>query len=214
MVHIACGICPAHGDTIIEISTNGKNGLSTKEDVLEVLKDIDDVPEISFPIYGNKYITKYLGDYAYINIVESPGVAFLAASRPPGGKAMNMIIAVLQTVPLIVLSACMAFMSGFIVWFLVSPEKSVAMVKRVLISYCMRRFILGCNKSENCPEQLEGYLITKTKIEIYATIKHPLFRKEDLSKCWCKRLRFTPSPQNLGKIMRISLLYRGIQYRR
>ena len=95
MVHTACGICRAHGDTIIEISNNGKNALSAKEDVLEVLKDIDDVPEISFPIYGNKYITKYLGDYAYINIVESPGVAFLAASRPPGGKAMNMIIAVL-----------------------------------------------------------------------------------------------------------------------
>ncbi|CAH3164520.1 unnamed protein product, partial [Porites evermanni] len=126
MVHTACGICPAHGDTIIEISTNGKNGLSTKEDVLEVLKDIDDVPEISFPIYGNKYITTYLGDYAYINIVESPGVAFLVASRPPGGAAMNMIRAVLQTVPLIVLSACMAFMAGFIVWFLDSkfnPEE-------------------------------------------------------------------------------------------
>ena len=121
MVHTACGICPAHGDTIIEISNNGKNALSAKEDVLEVLKDIDDVPEISFPIYGNKYITKYLGDYAYINIVESPGVAFLAASRPPGGAAMNMIRAVLQTVPLIVLSACMAFMAGLIVWFLVSP---------------------------------------------------------------------------------------------
>ena len=146
MVHTACGICPAHGDTIIEISNNGKNALSAKEDVLEVLKDIDDVSEISFPIYGNKYITKYLGDYAYINIVESPGVAFLAASRPPGGKATNMIMAVLQTVPLIVLSACMAFMSGFIVWFLVSPEKSFAMVKRVLIIYCMRRFISGCKE--------------------------------------------------------------------
>ncbi|CAH3191318.1 unnamed protein product, partial [Porites evermanni] len=126
MVHTACGICPAHGDTIIDISNNGKSGLSAKKDVLEVLKDIDDVPEISFPIYRNKYITKYLGAYAYINIVESPGVAFLAASRPPGGAAMNMVMAVLQTVPLIVLSACMAFMSGFIVWFLDSkfnPEE-------------------------------------------------------------------------------------------
>ena len=150
MVHTACGICPAHGDTIIEISNNGKNALSAKEDVLEVLKDIDDVPEISFPIYGNKYITKYLGDYAYINIVESPEVAFLAASRPPGGAAMNMIRAVLQTVPLIVLSACMAFMAGFIVWFLVSPQKSVAikMVKKMPPLYCMKRFISGFTVSK------------------------------------------------------------------
>ena len=120
MVHAACGICPAHGDTIIEITTNGRGERSAKKSVLEVLNDIDDVPQISFPIYGNKYITKYMGDYAYINIVESPGVAFIAANAPAGGAAMNMISAVLDTVPLIVMSACMAFISGFIIWLLVS----------------------------------------------------------------------------------------------
>jgi len=121
MVHAACGICPAHGDTIIEIAENGKGERSAKKNVLEVLNDIDEVPEISFPIYGNKYITKYMGDYAYINLVESPGVAFIAAARPPGSAAMNMISAVLDTVPLMVMSACMAFLSGFVVWLLVSP---------------------------------------------------------------------------------------------
>ena len=122
MVHAACGICPAHGDTIIEIAENGKGERSAKKNVLEVLNDIDEVPEISFPIYGNKYITKYMGDYAYINLVESPGVAFIAAARPPGSAAMNMISAVLDTVPLMVMSACMAFLSGFVVWLLVSPK--------------------------------------------------------------------------------------------
>ena len=122
MVHAACGICPAHGDTIIEIAENGKGEHSAKKNVLEVLNDIDEVPEISFPIYGNKYITKYMGDYAYINLVESPGVAFIAAARPPGSAAMNMISAVLDTVPLMVMSACMAFLSGFVVWLLVSPK--------------------------------------------------------------------------------------------
>ena len=201
MVHTACGICPAHGDTIIEISNNGRNGLSAKEDVLEVLKDIDDVPEISFPIYGNKYITKYLGDYAYINIVESPGVAFLAASRPPGGAAVNMIMAVMQTVPLIVLSACMAFMSGFIVWFLVSPEKSVAMVKRVFVIYCMRRFISGC-KEPKCPEQSEGYLIRKTKIEIYVNVRNnkaPSLQEGRPSKMLVQATETYSLPTELGK---------------
>ena len=122
MVHAACGICPAHGDTIIEIAENGKGERSAKKNVLEVLNDIDEVPEISFPIYGNKYITKYMGDYAYINLVESPGVAFIAAARPPGSAAMNMISAVLDTVPLMVMSACMASLSGFVVWLLVSPK--------------------------------------------------------------------------------------------
>ena len=119
MVHAACGICPAHGDTIINITENGKGRRSAKKNVLEVLADVDEVPQISFPIYGNKYITRYLKEFAYINLIESPGVAFIATSRPPGTAAMNIMTAVLDTVPLMVMSACMGFISGFIIWLLV-----------------------------------------------------------------------------------------------
>ncbi len=120
MVHYACGICPAHGDTFIDITTNGKEKPSAKKSVLEVLRDMDDVPQISFPIYGNRYVETYMGEYAYINLVESPGVAFIAAKRPPGKAADNMIRALIDCMPVMVLSACMAFISGFIIWILVS----------------------------------------------------------------------------------------------
>ena len=123
MIDTACGICPGHGDTghtKIDIVSNGKRRSSAKRNILEVLNDIDDVPQISFPIYGNKYITRYMADYAYINLVESPGVAFIATSRPPGSAAMNMINAVFECAPMIVLSACMAYISGFVIWALVS----------------------------------------------------------------------------------------------
>ena len=123
MIHAACGICPGHretGHTKIDIVSNGKQKSSAKRKVSEVLKDIGDVPQISFPIYGNKYITRYIADYAYINLVESPGVAFIATSRPPGSAAMNIINAAIKCVPMIVLSACMAYISGFLIWTLVS----------------------------------------------------------------------------------------------
>ena len=123
MIHAACGICPGHretGHTKIDIVSNGKQKSSAKRKVSEVLKDIGDVPQISFPIYGNKYITRYIADYAYINLVESPGVAFIATRRRPGSAAMNMLNAVIKCVPMIVLSACMAYISGFLIWTLVS----------------------------------------------------------------------------------------------
>ena len=123
MIHTACGICPGHGetgDTKIDIVSNGKQRSSAKRNVLEVLEDIVDVPQISFPIYGDKHTTRYMRDYAYINLVESPGVSFIATSRPPGSAAMNMINAVFKCVPMIVLSACMAYISGFVIWVLVS----------------------------------------------------------------------------------------------
>ncbi|XP_078343113.1 uncharacterized protein LOC144628876 isoform X2 [Oculina patagonica] len=118
MVHYACGICPAHGDTFIDVATNGKEKPSAKKSVLEVLRDMDDVPQISFPIYGNQYIERYMGEYAYINLVESPGVAFIAAKRPPGKAADNMMSALFDCLPLLMLSLCMAFISGFIIWIL------------------------------------------------------------------------------------------------
>ena len=123
MIHTACGICPGHGetgDTQIDIVSNGKQRSSAKRNILEVLEDIVDVPQISFPIYGDKHTTRYMRDYAYINLVESPGVAFIATSRPPGSAAMNMMNAVFRCVPMIVLSACMAYISGFVIWVLVS----------------------------------------------------------------------------------------------
>lgn len=123
MIHTACGFCPAYGDTKIDITTNGKGRPAAKNGILEVLADIDDVPQITFPIYGNPYVTKYMGDKVYINLVQSPGIAFIATARLPGQAARNMITSVLETVPLIVLSACFAFISGFIVWVLVSKCK-------------------------------------------------------------------------------------------
>ena len=120
MVHTACGYCPTHGDTFIDMSTNGKGESSAKKSVLDVLKDIDDVPQISFPIYGNKYIERYMAEYAYINLVESPGVAFIAAKRFPGKAADNMIMSLTDCVPVLVMSAIMTYISGFIIWVLVS----------------------------------------------------------------------------------------------
>ena len=117
MIFAACGLCPGHSSsTIIEIATNGKGNSSGQKSISEVLDDIDDVPQISFPIYGNKYITRYLGAYAYINLVDSPGVA----KSLPGSAAKNMINAVVECIPMIILSACMAYISGFIIWVLVS----------------------------------------------------------------------------------------------
>ncbi|XP_022801143.1 contactin-3-like [Stylophora pistillata] len=118
MIYTACGECPAYGSTEIDITSNGNKQPSGKESLVDVLGDIKDVPQISFPIYGNKYVTRFGGIHAYVNLVESPGLAFVAAKRIPGAAATNMIHAVFSCFPLVILSACMSFISGFIIWLL------------------------------------------------------------------------------------------------
>ena len=122
MIYTACGECPAYGSTEIDINSNGNKQPSAKESLVDVLGDIDDVPQISFPIYGNKYVTRFGGVHAYVNLVQSPGLAFVAAKRIPGAAATNMINAVFSCFPLVILSACMSFISGFIIWLLVSIQ--------------------------------------------------------------------------------------------
>ncbi|XP_022801150.1 uncharacterized protein LOC111338870 isoform X2 [Stylophora pistillata] len=118
MIYTACGECPAYGSTEIDITSNGNKQPSAKESLVDVLGDIDDVPQISFPIYGNKYVTRFGGVHAYVNLVQSPGLAFVAAKSIPGAAATNMINAVFSCFPLVILSACMSFISGFIIWLL------------------------------------------------------------------------------------------------
>ena len=120
MIYTACGECPAYGFTEINLTSNGNGQRSGKESLVDVLGDIDEVPQISFPIYGNKYVTRFGGVHPYVNLVESPGLAFVAAKRTPGAAARNIVSAVLSCFPLVLLSACMAFLSGFIIWLLVS----------------------------------------------------------------------------------------------
>ena len=91
-----------------------------KNSLNHVLEDVDEVPELSFPIYGNKYITKYLGTYTYVYLVESPGVVFITAGDPPGSPAKAVYRAVVACFPFIFFAAFMAFTSGFIVWIMVS----------------------------------------------------------------------------------------------
>ena len=91
-----------------------------KNSLNHVLEDVDEVPELSFPIYGNKYITKYLGTYTYVYLVESPGVVFITVGDPPNTQGRAMFRVALTALPLIIIALCTTFISGFVIWVLVS----------------------------------------------------------------------------------------------
>ncbi|CAH3162903.1 unnamed protein product [Pocillopora meandrina] len=139
MIYTACGECPAYGFTEINLTSNGNGQRSGKESLVDVLGDIDEVPQISFPIYGNRYVTRFGGVHPYVNLVESPGLAFVAAKRTPGAAARNIVSAVFSCFPLVLLSACMAFLSGFIIWLLIgaiqnSTEHRIGTLKNARVN--------------------------------------------------------------------------------
>lgn len=121
MIKWACGNCEnGHGETDIDMKSNGKGGDAYKQGAIDLVSDIDDVPHISFPVYGNGYMVKYMGMYEYIHLMDSPGVVFITIDDPSETTGKRIISSVFACMPLLLVAVLMAVLAGFIVWVLVS----------------------------------------------------------------------------------------------
>ncbi|XP_031571663.1 uncharacterized protein LOC116305830 isoform X2 [Actinia tenebrosa] len=128
MLTWACGVCNnGHGDTILNMTSNGRDMTSLKDSVVGVIEDIDDVPQVSFPIYGNKDFKEYKGSHQYVHVVDSPGIAFITVKEPLKQFAVTNVV--IGCLPLLGLIMCMTFISGFAVWLLESRQNEQFPVK-------------------------------------------------------------------------------------
>ncbi|XP_001638933.2 uncharacterized protein LOC5519017 [Nematostella vectensis] len=127
MLAWACGNCAnGHGVTVIDQQTNGRGEAAKKDYPPQVQLDIDEVPQISFPILGYPLDTDYLGIYKFIYLMESPGIAFITIADPPGSAATRMVLSVFDCMPLFVMAVLMNLLAGIIMWGLDSranPEE-------------------------------------------------------------------------------------------
>ena len=125
MIEWACGDCKnGHGKTVIHLESNGKGGIAGKEGATHVINDLDEVPQISFPIYGNEFMDKYMGMYEYIHLMDSPGVAFITIDDSDGKTEEHIMGSVVGCLPLFVMAMLMALLAGFGVWMFVSNKIS------------------------------------------------------------------------------------------
>ena len=115
-----CGECRAHGHTDIDFRSAGDKQSAVKGTQNEVKQAIDDVTELSFPIYGRMDQTDYSNEYGFAPLVQSAGVAFIVAEDEPGAVAKMVVKAVFDLWPLIITVFISAFFSGIVMWLLVS----------------------------------------------------------------------------------------------
>ncbi|XP_031571660.1 uncharacterized protein LOC116305827 isoform X3 [Actinia tenebrosa] len=123
MTEWACGVCTnGHGKTMINTLANGKGRASFKSSNIDLLNDIDDVPEISFPVHGTKYMSKYGGSYKYVHLIDSPGIAFITVAEPPDSSSLAVMQSIFDCFPLLLIALSMAFMAGVVIWILESRD--------------------------------------------------------------------------------------------
>lgn len=129
MVITACGLCTnGHGKSKLHLSNNGKGSSSLKQTQSAVLGDINDVTDVSFPIYGYVTDTDYMKYYKYISVVESPGVAFLAVRPQFTTETNNTLYSVVSNAwMLLIFLIGLMYLFGVIFWLAVSTTKYESM---------------------------------------------------------------------------------------
>jgi hypothetical protein len=133
MIITACGECPnGHGQSVVHLSDNGKGKPAEKQTQLDVMSDVDDVTDVSFPVPGHVSYTTFLKYYAYVSLVESPGTAYLVVRNDESTSRNNALFSTLGACwPIVLLSFGMALLAGMVIWLMVSI---VFVVVRFLIS--------------------------------------------------------------------------------
>lgn len=119
VVRSCCGECQ-HGYTQIDYRASGPNTTALKSTEKQVREAIDDMTELSFPVYGRMEQTDYSNEYGFAPLVQSAGVAFIVAADEPGTAAKMVVKAVFDLWPLIVTVFISAFFAGIIMWLMVS----------------------------------------------------------------------------------------------
>jgi hypothetical protein len=124
-----CGTCPnGHGRTKAcyrpgcdQQSSRRRRAVDRyqQDSFQQVLNNIKDDVDISFPIQGNKYMTQYGGTYPYISVVETPGSVYVTVQKTPS-TAYVLVAAAFNTTPLLLLIAVLSILAGIIIWVLVS----------------------------------------------------------------------------------------------
>ena len=145
LVKKCCGNCSKGHGTSNVIYSIPKASL---DEVKESIAGIDTV-HMSFPINGKETDDEYQGKY-YRPLFSSPGVAVLVMSEDPNESAKAMLQSVISAWPVLLLTLVMAWLSGIVMWTLVSTHFT-KIRPLILISCQDNKFILtsSCIHSQN-----------------------------------------------------------------
>ena len=120
MILYSCGKCQGgHGETFIDIENNGKGAAARKTSMAEVQADVDDRPHFTFPVLGNMNDEKYLNEFVYVPVVESPGIAFISLANQLS-RTEVVELTWNRSLPIVFLIVVLGFIVAVLIWLAVS----------------------------------------------------------------------------------------------
>ena len=120
MVLQCCGDCKnGHGTPKIDYTLDGSNKNARKNTEKEMREAIDHSTDLSLPVYGFSDQRRYMDHFRYIPVVESPGAAFIVTKE--GLKSKSLLKGLVYGCgPLMIFNLAVIFLTGMLMWFVVS----------------------------------------------------------------------------------------------
>jgi len=120
MILYSCGKCDGgQGETMLDIENNGKGAPARKASMGEVQADVDDRTHVTFPVLGNMDDEKYLKEFVFVPVVQSPGIAFISLANQ---LSSTEVVALTwnRSWPIVFLIVAMGFIVAVLIWIAVS----------------------------------------------------------------------------------------------
>lgn len=174
LVSSCCKTCKAHGESFVDYQTSSDT-TGKRMDEKSLQMSISHSSDVTFPIYGYMDQDTYKAEYGFAPIVESPGVTFIVNFSDDNEKSSLVLDALFKCWPLFAFLLILIWLSGIIIWFLVSQflgfRKRLVLFFRILsrLRHFMRAlFLNGARKKllsfPRIPFGLSLYIVNLTML--------------------------------------------------
>ena len=132
-----CGKCSAYKNIPLyfDRTKGGRNPIRASES--ELKDKISDDVHIHLTVTGRKELTVFQGQYQFVQILESPGSAFIVVDQTKLSKTRVIFKSLLNTWPVVLISLLMACVAGMFIWVFVSVE-----LLECILTFTLREGIL------------------------------------------------------------------------
>lgn len=133
MVSTCCQPCQTHASTIVYFVGNNTNHRSEKRGHDQVRASVEE-SDLSFPLYGYKGQDHFMGQFGFMAVVESPSVVLIVPKEDSNSSSMRLLSSLFQCWPVMLINLCIVFLSGIVIWFLVSPNITTLSFRSISIA--------------------------------------------------------------------------------
>ncbi|XP_048579836.1 uncharacterized protein LOC116619170 isoform X2 [Nematostella vectensis] len=117
-ISTCCGNCSEFGTTKVNFTHSSADLPKAKKSGLQRFRDgIDQSTELSFPVYGFMSQTRYSGDFGFVPLVQSPGVALIVIGDEEGTAARLLIRSIMLCWPIVLLDMMLLWVMSIVIWF-------------------------------------------------------------------------------------------------